>query len=259
MINTNTNTNTKAELEKLNATLQMNPKLIKPKDIENDTDDDSCYSNNSINSDDSNNDCCHISSNSSSSSSNNNKYRIKKRKNHKKTTITVDELKINRLEKEKHYQTLELSNIGVELEQLKQEHEICKNIIKYIRLIITFLDYTFAMNDIEAVDMNDLKYKILKKAKKFNLIENTYNEIMSNDFNNIPIDFRMFFDKAVVMHFDKIKKDFDCETGDFIIKKNKTNTGCIKIICGLVLCIISYISYIIHIYSFADIQDFFYN
>ena len=203
---------TKQELSTLNKLLRLKPELIKPASI---TD--------------------NLSDNSDSES----EYL-----SHTKV-ISVDTVKIDKLEEQKYYQTLELSNLNIEIEELTKKLEEFKiknekNIYyqKYIKLAIEFLNSNFTLEDVQlntrdTQSMIIFKKKMLEKARDFSILETKY-DILINYWTyetDLILTTRKYFEPVIIAKYKKIHDSFNTSNND--------NTNIIIILLTVFVFIIS--------------------
>jgi hypothetical protein len=177
---------TKEELEKLNKLLQENPNILKKNNTKTEVIMPSSDDELSIISDSS------ISSYSSDSSVDNKKLKKKKKMKMKKKKIsnnstnkdlvTKDSVSIDKLESKLRYNKLELSNINVEnndlkdqLDNLNHKELYTKNIFKFSKLASNFLDinYNEKIKEIKIKEILKLEVKEFKFNKE-NIYDRKY-------------------------------------------------------------------------------------
>lgn len=132
--------------------------------------------------------------------------------------ISTTDLKIEKLEREKYYQKLELSNKIVEVneltsnvEHLTRELTVKTNTIIFVKKSFDFLNTVFTMETLEIgteQDVQDLKKYFLGKAQEFNKIEEQYNELCTIG-KDVDKDIHEYFIPLVNKHFTNIRKEYD--------------------------------------------------
>ena len=152
---------TKSELEKLNVFIKENPNSLKPKDILDDLESSDEYDEESEESD---HYFHHIAN--------------------PDKVISMKDLQINRLEKRIYFQTLELSNVNLNIEELNKNFDKLKsqklkleNQDQFIKGAIKFMKTEFNMSEIKPI--RNFKDTMLDKAMEIAEIKKSFNELIN--------------------------------------------------------------------------------
>jgi len=204
---------TKEELEKLNKLLQENPNILKKNNTKSEVILPSSDDDLSIISDSS------ITSYSSDSSVDNKKLKKKRKMKKKKTSnnlinkdlVTKDSVSLDKLESKLRFNKLELSNVNVEnnelkdqLDNLKNKEVYTKNIFKFSKLASNFLDinYNEKIKEIKIKEILKLEVKEFKFNKE-NIYDRKY--VISSFIMFSKNCLNTFINKLEYINFNSIK------------------------------------------------------